>query len=240
MLDGLTTGVSAQGMMWPGGFGRMLDPKQSARGQQPRLRRRPPKPRCSAAGRSASTTTRRTRKRRPCGRRSSLPPRLRSRARRRRASRCSAIRNWSRLHPQYPAVLAGAQRHARPVPERAAVGPGRRLSLRRAERRDQRRQVRRGGDGRPAEPGRTSSSSSLNIRTVAWASHRSLSHGAAPAPWDSKSADHRRTADAPSPRPPHVSATRARAHFSFPRVWRPCSSLPCRSPSRPISASPAG
>ena len=30
MLDGLTTGVSGQGMMWPGGFGRMLDPKQSA------------------------------------------------------------------------------------------------------------------------------------------------------------------------------------------------------------------
>ena len=30
MLDGLTTGVSAQGMMWPGGFGRMLDPAQSA------------------------------------------------------------------------------------------------------------------------------------------------------------------------------------------------------------------
>lgn len=30
MLDGLATGVSGQGMMWPGGFGRMLDPKQSA------------------------------------------------------------------------------------------------------------------------------------------------------------------------------------------------------------------
>jgi len=29
MLDGLTTGVSAQGMMWPGGFGKMLDPKNS-------------------------------------------------------------------------------------------------------------------------------------------------------------------------------------------------------------------
>jgi multiple sugar transport system substrate-binding protein len=29
MLDGLATGVSGQGMMWPGGFGRMLDPKQS-------------------------------------------------------------------------------------------------------------------------------------------------------------------------------------------------------------------
>jgi multiple sugar transport system substrate-binding protein len=30
MLDGLATGVSGQGMMWPGGFGRMLDPTQSA------------------------------------------------------------------------------------------------------------------------------------------------------------------------------------------------------------------
>jgi multiple sugar transport system substrate-binding protein len=30
MLDGLMTGVSGQGMMWPGGFGAMLDPKQSA------------------------------------------------------------------------------------------------------------------------------------------------------------------------------------------------------------------
>lgn len=30
MLDGLMTGTSAQGMMWPGGFGAMLDPKQSA------------------------------------------------------------------------------------------------------------------------------------------------------------------------------------------------------------------
>ena len=30
MLDGLATGVSAQGMMWPGGFGRMLNPKESA------------------------------------------------------------------------------------------------------------------------------------------------------------------------------------------------------------------
>ena len=29
MLDGLMTGVSGQGMMWPGGFGAMLDPKQS-------------------------------------------------------------------------------------------------------------------------------------------------------------------------------------------------------------------
>jgi len=29
MLDGLTTGTSGQGMMWPGGFGTMLDPKQS-------------------------------------------------------------------------------------------------------------------------------------------------------------------------------------------------------------------
>ena len=30
MLDALMTGVSGQGMMWPGGFGAMLDPKQSA------------------------------------------------------------------------------------------------------------------------------------------------------------------------------------------------------------------
>lgn len=30
MLDALKTGVSGQGMMWPGGFGAMLDPKQSA------------------------------------------------------------------------------------------------------------------------------------------------------------------------------------------------------------------
>ena len=30
MLDGLMTGTSGQGMMWPGGFGAMLDPKQSA------------------------------------------------------------------------------------------------------------------------------------------------------------------------------------------------------------------
>jgi multiple sugar transport system substrate-binding protein len=30
MLDGLMTGVSGQGMMWPGGFGAMLDPSQSA------------------------------------------------------------------------------------------------------------------------------------------------------------------------------------------------------------------
>jgi ABC-type glycerol-3-phosphate transport system substrate-binding protein len=29
MLDGLMTGTSGQGMMWPGGFGAMLDPKQS-------------------------------------------------------------------------------------------------------------------------------------------------------------------------------------------------------------------
>lgn len=29
MLDALKTGVSGQGMMWPGGFGAMLDPKQS-------------------------------------------------------------------------------------------------------------------------------------------------------------------------------------------------------------------
>ena len=30
MLDGLMTGTSGQGMMWPGGFGAMLDPAQSA------------------------------------------------------------------------------------------------------------------------------------------------------------------------------------------------------------------
>ena len=30
MLDALMTGVAGQGMMWPGGFGSMLDPKQSA------------------------------------------------------------------------------------------------------------------------------------------------------------------------------------------------------------------
>jgi multiple sugar transport system substrate-binding protein len=29
MLDALTTGTAGQGMMWPGGFGTMLDPKQS-------------------------------------------------------------------------------------------------------------------------------------------------------------------------------------------------------------------
>lgn len=29
MLDGLKTGASGQGMMWPGGFGAMLDPKES-------------------------------------------------------------------------------------------------------------------------------------------------------------------------------------------------------------------
>lgn len=30
MLDGLSTGTSGQGMMWPGGFGIMLDPQQSS------------------------------------------------------------------------------------------------------------------------------------------------------------------------------------------------------------------
>ena len=30
MLDALTTGTAGQGMMWPGGFGTMLDPKQSS------------------------------------------------------------------------------------------------------------------------------------------------------------------------------------------------------------------
>jgi multiple sugar transport system substrate-binding protein len=30
MLDGLSTGTSGQGMMWPGGFGIMLDPLQSS------------------------------------------------------------------------------------------------------------------------------------------------------------------------------------------------------------------
>ncbi len=153
MLDGLATGVSAQGMMWPGGFGRMLDPKQSAEADNLAYEATPD---ASLLGGWAVGVNDNSANKEAAalwaaylgfgrgpeagpGSGAHLGPQ-RSRAR----QGASAV----------PGGPPGTERQARPVPERSAVGAGRRLPLRRAQRRDQRRQVGRGCDGGHAESDR--------------------------------------------------------------------------------------